>query len=179
MKASNIGGSRPRGELHAGLLRCKELDGAVVLRSQLSARVLRVDGSVEDLGMIATKCVTDAFVEFVVDQLQAESSEFGDFKYHASGTGDSPGETAGDTALQTEVETPRAGTGTQIEGATGNIYKSVETITYTGTHGIVEHGLFNAATGPTLMDRSVFSVISVNDGDKIEFTYEITFSSGS
>lgn len=176
MQTSNTGSSKPRGELHAKCLRCKKLDGAIVMRSQLSARVFRVDGSMEDLGVISTRLVTDAFVAFVVDQLQTETSTFGDFKYHDSGTGVGA-EAAGDTALGTPCGDARDA-GTQIEGATGNIYKTVATHTYDEVLAITEHGVFNIDAAGTLMDRSVFGAINVASGDRIEFTYQITFSSG-
>ena len=49
---------------------------------------------------IIDKVVTDDFVEFVVDQLIAEDSTFGDFKYHHSGTGVGA-EAAADSGLGT------------------------------------------------------------------------------
>lgn len=177
MEASNTGGaSKPRGECRGSLLRCKGMAGEVVVRSRLSARVFRANGSVEDLGVIATRLVTDAFVQFVVDQLQTETSAFGDFKYHDSGTG-TTAENASDTALETPCGDARD-SGTQTEGASSSIYKSVATHTYDETLAITEHGLFNAASAGVLMDRSVFSAINVNSGDKIEFAYELTLSSG-
>ena len=129
-----------------------------------------------DLGLISAGVVTDAFVNFLVDNLVAETAEIGDFKFHDSGTGTNA-EAVGDTTLQTKVESGRV-TGTQLEGATAEIYKTVATITYTGTHAIVEHGLFSQATGATLMDRSKFTAINVLTGEKIEFTYELTVTSG-
>jgi len=121
--------------------------------------------------------VTDAFVAFIVDQMQTETSEFGDLNFHDSGTS-STAENASDTGLGTKVETGRA-TGTQGEGASANIYQSVGTIAYTATRAIVEHGIFTASSGGTLGDRSVFSAINVVNGDSIQFTYELTFPSGS
>jgi len=123
------------------------------------------------------RCVTTAFVNFVVDQLQAETSLFGDFKYHDSGTGGTA-ENATDTGMETATGIARA-PGTQTEGASANIYRSVGTITYNDTFAIVEHGLFNASSSGTLMDRTVFSAINVVSGNQIEFTYEITFTAGS
>ena len=126
--------------------------------------------------VIKHRVVTDAFVAFVVDQLQAEDSTFGDFKYHDSGIGVGA-EAAGDTALGTPWGGSRD-TGTQIEGATGNIYKSVATTTYNATKAITEHGLFLASSAGTLMDRTVFSAINVVSGNAVEWTFQITFSSG-
>jgi len=55
----------------------------------------------------------------------------------------------------------------------------VGTISYTTTKAITEHGLFNAATAGTLLDRTVFTVINVVSGDSIQFTYELECAAGS
>jgi len=123
----------------------------------------------------ATKCVTDAFVAALVDTLQSSVAAFSDYKFHGSGTG-TTAEDAAQTALVTPVET--RDTGTQIEGATSNIYKSVATHTYGGSFAITEHGLFNVVTAGTMMDRSVFGAVNVANTEKIEFTYQLTVSSG-
>ncbi len=130
----------------------------------------------KDRRKVINKVVTDAFVNFVVDQLQTETSAFGDFKYHEMGLGTQV-ENANETALQTTTGIARA-TGTQIEGATAEIYKSVGAITADATEAITEHGLFNASSGVTMMDRTKFSAINVVSGNQIEFTFQITFSSG-
>jgi len=139
----------------------------------LSARVFRKGAGIEDLGLISIRKITTAFRDFIVDQLQTETSAFGDFKYHANGT-DNTGEANTDTALIAEVET--RGVGSQEEGASANIYKSVGTVSITDTRAIVEHGLLNAAAAGVLMDRSVFAAINVGNGDSIEYTYQATFN---
>ena len=121
-------------------------------------------------------CVTDAYVALLVDDLQAAQAGHSTFKYHDSGTGVAA-EAATDTGLGIPCGEARD-TGTQIEGATANVYKSVATHTYGGSFAITEHGLFNAATGGTMMDRSKFAAVNVAAGEKIEFTYELTVSSG-
>jgi len=68
--------------------------------------------------------------------------------------------------------------GVQSEG-TSVQYKTVATITYTTTQTITEHGIFSLATGGVLLDRSVFSGISVVNGSQIEFTYTLTVSTGT
>lgn len=121
------------------------------------------------------RVVTDVFVAELVDGLQ--SAEYINlWKYHDSGTGVGA-EAAGDTALGTPCGESRDA-GSQVEGATANIYKSVATHTYAGTFSITEHGLFSASTGGILMDRTKFTAIGVDANDKIEFTFEITFSAG-
>ena len=123
----------------------------------------------------ATRCVTDAYVALLVDELQSSQAAHSTFKYHGSGTGTGD-EAAADTTLGTEVET--RDTGTQAEGATANIYKSVATHTYGSSLAITEHGLFNASEAGTLMDRSKFSAVNVTNGEKIEFTYQLTVTAG-
>jgi hypothetical protein len=134
------------------------------------------------LTVVHDKMVTTAFVDFIVDQLQTETSVFGDYKYHHSGTGTGD-EAVGDTALGTPVEDARD-VGTQTENA-HNIYESVATTTYTDTRAITEHGLFNTAgtggppvTGGTLMDRTKFSAINVVATNQIQWTFRMTFSAG-
>ena len=152
--------------------------GEVCMESRLSAVHLGPDGEIiRDYGIVSTKFVTDAFVQFLVDQLQAETAEIGDLKFHDSGIG-VVGENQTDTDLGTKVETGRQA-GSQAEGASANIYQSVGTIPYTATRAITEHGLFSIAAAGTLVDRSVFGAINVDNGDSIQFTYELTVPAGS
>jgi len=164
------------------LLRAWRVPLALLLRiptyyGSLRIRVFGADGVVVDYGLVSCRVVTTAFVNFVVDQLQTETSAFGDFKYHDSGVGTTAA-AVGDTDIETTDGESRA-IGSQTEGATANIYKSVGTIAYTTTKAITEHGLFNASSGVTLLDRTVFSAINVVNGDSIEFTYELTLTAGS
>lgn len=155
-------------------------EGQTESYATLTARHLRMNpetGEYEEIDRrVAHGCVTDVFVQDVVDSLVA-AAYLNDYKYHDSGTGVG-GEAAGDTGLGTPTGIARA-VGSQAEGASANIYKTVGTITYDGAYAITEHGVFDAATSGILMDRTVFSAINVGNGDKIEFTYELTLPSGS
>lgn len=138
----------------------------------LSAKQFRNGKLFKDHGLISCQLVTTAFADYIVDSLQnSTTSPMDDFKFHASGT-DNTAEANTQTALGVEVETRQ--TGTQIEGASTNIFKSVATVTYTATRSIVEHGLFSAASAGTMMDRSVFTAVPVVNTDTIEFTYQLT-----
>lgn len=154
-----------------------KLTGIVTLRPRLKAILIKADGTRVDFGVVGYRVVTSAFVNFMVDQMQAESTQWGDFKYHDSGVG-TTAENSSDTDIETTDGESRA-TGTQTEGASANIYASVGTISYTTTKAITEHGLFSQSTGTTLLDRTVFSAINVVSGDSIQFTYELTVSAGS
>lgn len=150
--------------------------GAVAPESRLTAIIRRANGEIEDLGILSTKVVSTAFVNHLVDQLQSSTGEIDLFSYHGMGTGGAA-EAIGDTALATQVESRVSGT--QVEGASANIFKTVATITASATRAIVEHGVFNAASAGILMDRSVFSVINLGNGDGVQFTYELTIPAGS
>ncbi len=151
------------------------LTGIPTLTGQLSLKLRRSDGWTIDYGTVGYRVVTTAFVGFVTDQLQTETSTFGDFKYHDAGVG-TTAENASDTAMETTDGESRA-TGTQTESA-ANAYRSVGTISYTSPKAVTEHGLFNDSSAGTLMDRTVFSAVNVVSGDAIEFTYTLTISSG-
>lgn len=149
-------------------------------RDFLKAHPLNINPEIWKIGKtrrVKHRVVTTAFVNFVVDQLQTETSVFGDFKYHESGQGGTA-ENASDTDIET-IDMGTRDTGSQTEGASANIYKSVATRTYDGSYTVVEHGLFNDASAGTLMDRTVFASIGVANGNQIEFTYELTLTAGS
>ena len=143
-----------------------------VMVGKLSIRLLPAAGGSIDYGVVSHRLVTDAFVALMVDQLQTETSVWGDFKYHDSGVGTTAADN-NNTAIETTDGEDRVA-GTQTEGASAWIYKSVGTIAYTTSKAITEHGLFNHATDPTLMDRHVFAAVNVVNGDSIEFSYELT-----
>lgn len=150
---------------------------AVAPEARLFAKVIRANGEIVDMGLIGMKVVTTVGVNFIADAFQ-NLEEVETFNYHDSGTG-ATAEAVGDTALVTKVETGRT-TGTQGEGASANIYQTVGTISYTATRSIVEHGIFSATpSGGTLLDRTVFASIGVDNGDSIQFTYELTLPAGS
>ena len=150
--------------------------GIPTLLGKLSIRLIKADKTVIDYGVVGYRKVTTAYGTFVVDQMQTETSVFGDFKYHDSGVG-TTAENASDTAIETTDGESRV-TGSQTE-TSALVYKSVGTITYTTTKAITEHGLFNDSTAGTLIDRTVFTAVNVVSTDSIQFTYEYTFVAGS
>jgi len=149
--------------------------GLISAIGELHATLLRADGTTVQYGLLGRRSVTTAFCAFMVDQLQTETSEWGDFKYHDSGEG-TTAENITDTTIETTDGEARA-TGTQTESSSV-AYRSVGTIAYTSTKAITEHGLFSSAASTTLMDRTVFSAINVVSGDSIQFTYTLTVTAG-
>lgn len=170
-KISNLPSVWP-GLWRARIRRICKMNG---LEGRLYARLIRADGSVVNYGLVSTRLVTTAFVNYMVDELITETSQWGDFKFHDSGVGVT-GANITDTDIETTDNESRA-TGTQVENA-ANIYESVGTISYSGTLAITEHGLFSQAAGTTLMDRHTFSAINVVNGDSIQFTFDLTVSAG-
>lgn len=150
---------------------------------RLYASVVRGHGGVEHLGLLSTRVVTNAGVNYIRDDWNGGGSVIDDFNYHGVGTG-SGAEAATDTTLTTESTTAlnpdsTRATGTKSVPGTGQC-QSVGTVTFDGSAAIIEHGIFSQAAtgGGTLLDRSIFSAINVASGDSIQFTYILTFSSG-
>jgi len=155
----------------------------VIAVSRLYATVFRADGTVERLGLIATKFITDTGVAFLVDDWDNSVTDFTTMNFHGCGTGTNA-ENQTDSALQTESTTilnpdSTRATGTRSQPA-ANQYRSVGTLTFDGAGAITEHGIFSqsATGGGVLWDRSVFSAINVANLDSIQFTYTCTVSAG-
>jgi hypothetical protein len=141
-------------------------------------------GDVTDYGLASLRVVTTAGVGYIVDAFQ-NLTEVEVFKYHGVGTGTNS-ESSSDTALQTELTTQynpdsTRATGSQTEGASGNIYRTVGTITVDASAAVTEHGVFSQAAtgGGTLLDRSVFTVVNLAASDSLQVPYELTFPAGS
>ncbi len=199
-----------------------DLNASVEYSGELSATVIRKDGTVEELGVISRGpvftskrvgwgyrvmaivlgialagllflfgwliralflsllvfgIVTTAGVNYMASDFASGgvTPTISGLKFHDSGTGTNAAATT-DTALQTPSGTARS-SGT-ASNPSANIYRSVATISYTGTLAITEWGIFSAAAAGTLWDRRVFSAINVVSGDSIQFTYNLTVNAG-
>jgi hypothetical protein len=129
------------------------------------------------LGTLSRRVVTDAGVAFLADDFFDASKDITTFDYHDSGTG-VVAENVADTTLGTQAGPATRATGT-ASNPTAPVYRSVGTISYTGTLAIAEHGLFDqAAQGGTLWDRSTHATINVVNLDSIQYTYSLTSVSG-
>ena len=152
--------------------------GDMGLTARLFAKVISKDNSrVNDLGLVSTEKVGTSGVNWLAACFYGASpSTPGDLKYHQMGT-DATAETNTQTALLAPITTGRDA-GTMTVGASANIFKSVATLTNvsSATVAIVEHGIFFTASGNALFDRSQFAAVNLAPADKIEFTYNLTFS---
>ena len=142
--------------------------------SELSVKVIRGDGTVEDFGVVSRRVVTDAGVAFLTDCFM-NTAEPENMNWHDCGTGVAA-EAVGNTALGTSFGGARV-SGTQSK-PTAPQYRTVATITPGGVFAITEHGIFSASSVGTLLDRSVFAAINVTAPDSIQFTYTFTITSG-
>jgi hypothetical protein len=111
---------------------------------------------------------TDVGENFTVDQLDA----FGTF-YVAWGTGAGTAAKA-DTTLFTEASEARVATTDSQPSA--NVMQWLGTITANGTKTITNAGIFDASTAGNLIVKSDFTGVALVSGDKIEFTFQLTFS---
>jgi hypothetical protein len=143
-------------------------------------------GDVIDFGLASAAVVTDVGCQKIVAAMNtSDATTAVAFKFHGLGTG-TTAEAAGDTALVTELTTeynPNStrATGTQTTGSTTKVYRTVATNTLdSGTPAVTEHGVFSASSAGSLLDRSVFSAINLvgANGDGIQSTYDLTFTSG-
>lgn len=126
----------------------------------------------ENVGRVSCGKVTTAFRDFEIDQLITETSAYGDFKFHEVGTS-AAAEANTQTALTTTTGIARV-TGSQVEAAADQ-YQSVATVTADTSETWQEHGIFNASTSGTMMDRSLISpTVAVVASDTVQFTYTLT-----
>ena len=145
--------------------------------------VFRRDGSFEDLGLASCRVVTDTGVGFIVDAFQ-NLVELENMRYHGLGTS-STAEAASQTALITELTTQYSTSNTRPTGTLGEksgdakTYETTATITVSASVSATEHGVLSQAAtgGGVLLDRSVFSVVSLASSESIAATYQITFPS--
>ena len=173
----------------------ERIAAAGVIESQLRVRVFRRLGLAqadlidprevieEDHGVVSRRVVTTVGAGFIVDAFQ-NLTEIENMKFHGLGTGVAA-EAVGDTALGTELTTQYNPDNTRATGSTTEaaqtIYQTVATNTLdSGSPAVTEHGVFSAATGGVLLDRSVFAAINLNgaNGDGLQSDYRFTITAG-
>jgi hypothetical protein len=133
-------------------------------------------GWLENVGLASVGKVTIAFTQYEALNLVTPAAGYGTFHYHEVGTG-TTAETEYDTILATSAIPSSLAArvaGTQLN-PTPSTYQTVATLTSTAAVTWQEHGIFNAASGPTLLDRSLIvppPVLSI--ADYVQFTYTLT-----
>lgn len=151
--------------------------------ASLYLTVTKKDGTRIYYGLAGNKVVTTAGVGFIVDAFQ-NSVELENQKFHGIGTG-TVAENVADTALGTELTTQYStdntrATGSLTEGASANIFRTVGTNTVDAAAAVTEHGILSSATvgAGVLLDRTVFTVINLANGNSLQSTYDLTVSAG-
>jgi len=166
-----------------------------VKRAWVEAQVVRADGAVEDLGVIADTSlwrrllrVLPAFLlpgigaTLVVNAGRAVVTNRlvnGTLPPIFIGWGTGAGTTAAaDTILFTEsAETRATATASQQTSSTTNdTYRLVGTLTATATRIILNAGAFDAVSAGNLFFKSDFLAINLASGDGITFTFNIVFA---
>ena len=79
-----------------------------------------------------------------------------------------------DIALTTPSVDARVGTNPATSST--NTFQVIQTITATALQAVVEAGLFSALTGGTMMVSSTFDVVTLQIGDSIQITAQITYA---
>ena len=132
--------------------------------------------------MSISNLVPSAGAAGVASRLMGSGSE-AVFIYIGVGTG-STAANATDTGLETET------TVSGLTRATGAISRSTtdvtndtaevtKTFSVSGTVAVTESGVYNAAFGSgTLLNRQVFSAVSVENGDSLQMTHKFDVDSG-
>lgn len=151
---------------------------------QLWGRVVKLDGTSTDLGLMSCRVVTDAGVAFLIDAMQGlVEPEL--LRFHGLGTGTNA-ESAANTALQTELGAQYATANTRPTGSLGEkagdskTFETSATITVSSSVAATEHGIFTQAAtgGGVLLDRSVFAAVNLAAAEALQVTYQLSIPSG-
>jgi hypothetical protein len=142
-------------------------------------------GRFQPFGLSGLDVVTTAFVEHIVDDMVSSTAGMSGFKWHNSGLSSSAATAAqtalGDELTSTEISGGGRASGTQVQGASSNIYESVGTITIVkSTVALRESSIFNtsAIASGIMVDRDVYAVINLTSGESLQTTYDLTYPSG-
>jgi hypothetical protein len=101
-------------------------------------------------------------------------------KFVAMGTGATAAArtaAAADTALSAEVETRTSGTESTVTTTNASdTYQVVGTITATAARSVDEGGLFDASTVGNMGTSATFNVVSLANGDSVQFTWKVQYT---
>ena len=122
--------------------------------------------------MAATNVLTTVGKTYIATKLADTTTGTVVPKWIGIGTG-VHGAVVGDTALTTEVETR---SGTNAATSSTNVFQVIQTITASALRAVTEAGLFSAVTGGTMIISSTFDVVTLQIGDSIQITAQITFA---
>jgi hypothetical protein len=142
---------------HSKLIVRKFTDGQLVMEKDLGDGV-----------------VTNAGVNLLAADWTNTTATLQLMNYHDTGTGTLVPHIS-DTVMQLPTGMTR-GIGNQ--GNSVNIYTTVADVSFTSTFLITEWGLFSAPSSGTMWDHKTWSGTSVNNGDILQFVYQLSITSG-
>jgi hypothetical protein len=131
------------------------------------------DGSVKDKRTIKN-LVVNTGLAFIISRMVGTSKNV--MSHMAVGSGTTAA-AAGDTALETQIDSRVSLDSTTISGS--NNEKVVYVATFDpgeGTGAVTEAGIFNASTSGDMLCRTVFAVVNKAADDTMEITWTITLS---
>lgn len=139
-----------------------------------------------EFGLVSLRVITTAGATDICSRMgNSTPANIANFKFHGFGTG-TTAESSSDTGLVTELTTQYATDNTRVTGTqtpSSNTYATQATLTPDsgGVLAITEHGVFNASSAGTLLDRSKFSAVNLDSaaGDSLQATYTFTEVAGS
>lgn len=115
--------------------------------------------------------VVSAGLNFICDRMEGVSEAVMSHMAVGSGT---TAPAAGDTALESPLGTREALDSTTVSSNTITYVASFEA--GDGTGAVTEAGLFNAATGGTMLCRTTFDVVNKAADDTLQITWVITLT---
>ncbi len=136
-------------------------DVALVLRDK--------DGNVKDERNIKN-LIVDSGLNFICDRMKNDETAM---THMALGSG-STAAAAGDTSLGSQLGSREALDSDTVSSNTITYTASFEASDATGA--VTEAGIFNAASGGTMLCRTVFSVVNKGADDSLSVTWTITLT---
>lgn len=147
------------------------MEQGMKLHGAMRAVLTRENGEVEVVEK--DNIIVNAGFDFICDAINS-SGRGAVMGYIGVGTGTTAA-AAGDTGLQTPLGSRAASTYAHTTG-TKVFTQSVVLAAGVATGAITEAGVFNAASGGTMLDRVVFSAINKAAGDSLTITFTFTLS---
>ena len=145
----------------------------------ITNRLSSPNGRMINGSLVIGNTITNAGLAELAGLMTADVGGTG-WDYSALGT-DNTAPTASDTALGAEITTNggerAAATGSRVTTTvTNDTMQLVNTFNFTGALSIREVGIFNAATGGTMLSRQLLT-FDASSGDSIQVTYKVTVAS--
>lgn len=150
-----------------------ELDEGLKINGKLHIIVTGQDGTVKR-ELVVPNLVVTAGKGYIASRMvgTAFTTTPTVMSHMAIGSGDTA-PVIGDTTIETNIVRVELTSLT----ATGNVVTASATFSAgTGTGGIKEAGIFNAASGGIMLCRTVFPIVTKEAGDTIAITWSITVS---